>query len=471
MKGRTTVTTFVTLIILFSTLVVLYQFNIIKEARAQPGVDEWGAATMDIVYGVSYSVVTINSSSWEGTPPFYVYYPDYLNTGAGPNADTFSWKGPFTVGGVNAYISMKADNAQLYPIGTAITFNRSGMWIFDSDSSHDPADPATYAGYIWVNTSTVYTIGSIADFKYGDEGSITVTVDTGDDTGCMIDVIRPDDTTVYHKWRATGVSDAIQIDQDNFTIAGDYKVAAYRDFDGEDIYLYPDEGGAGYNANYGQGITATNYDWADVGPWDPPEKNASEMTFTVLTGKPNIVLTNTTLYWGYEARIDVNVTDTDGAGIDHDYAVMLKFGSTYVNFSEYITNLGDGNYCITIPRFDAGNGWRDLAIAVGNNVNGTWRVVFGYDRNGDGLYEWNNTASFVIRETNTPRVTALIFGKIMNLSAMEDPITFEAVKTRVFVFSPFSFNTYVSGETFSISKDYFGFIGVHRIFALCQLLL
>jgi hypothetical protein len=471
MKGRTTVTTFVTLIILFSTLVVLYQFNIIKEARAQPGVDEWGAATTELVYGEAYSSVTVNSSAWLGTGPFYLYYPDYLNTGAGPNADTFSWMGPFKVGGVSASITTKEDNAALNPTGVSITFNRSGIWIFDSDSSHDPADPATYAGYIWVNTSTVYTIGSIADFKYGDEGSITVTVDTGDDTGCMIDVIRPDDTTVYHKWRATGVSDAIQIDQDNFTIAGDYKVAAYRDFDGEDIYLYPDEGGAGYNANYGQGITATNYDWADVGPWDPPEKNASEMTFTVLTGKPNIVLTNTTLYWGYEARIDVNVTDTDGAGIDHDYAVMLKFGSTYVNFSEYITNLGDGNYCITIPRFDAGNGWRDLAIAVGNNVNGTWRVVFGYDRNGDGLYEWNNTASFVIRETNTPRVTALIFGKIMNLSAMEDSITFEAVKTRVFVFSPFSFNTYVSGETFSISKDYFGFIGMHRIFALCQLLL
>jgi hypothetical protein len=105
--------------------------------------------------------------------------------------------------------------------------------------------------------------------------------------------------------------------------------------------------------------------------WDLPEKNASELTFTVLTGRPNIVLTNTTLYWGYEARIDINVTDNDGAGIDHDHSIMLKFGSTSGNFTEYITNLGDGNYCITIPRYDAGNGWKDLAIAVGNNVNGT----------------------------------------------------------------------------------------------------
>jgi len=64
---------------------------------------------------------------------------------------------------------------------------------------------------------------------------------------------------------------------------------------------------------------------------------------------------------------------------------------------------------------------------------------------------------------------AFIFGKITNLSSKGDYITFEAVKTRVITFSLFSFNTYVSGEKFAISKEYQGFIGVHYIFARCKI--
>ena len=66
---------------------------------------------------------------------------------------------------------------------------------------------------------------------------------------------------------------------------------------------------------------------------------------------------------------------------------------------------------------------------------------------------------------------AFIFGKITNLSSQGEYIQFEAVKTRVIVFSPFSFNTYVSGEKFAISKEHQGFIGVHYIFALCKILI
>jgi hypothetical protein len=401
MKGNKIIATLVVLTMLLSTLVVLRQLNVIKEASAQPGVDEWGDATTELVYGEAYSSVTVNSSLWSGSGPFYLYYPDYLNTGAGPNADTFSWLGPFKVGGVSASVTTKEDSAALNPTGVSITFNRSGIWIFDADSSHDPLDPATYAGYIWVNTSTEYTINSISDFRYGSSGSLTVTVNTGDDTGCMISILDPDNNTIYSKWRATGVSDAIGIDTTNFSIAGDYTVKAYRDFDGEDIYLYPDEGGASYGPDYGQGISATDYSWADVGPWDPPEKNASDITFSVLTGKPNIVLTNTTLYWGLEARIDINVTDSDGNGLDElTNPIILKYGSTYVDFAAHISNDGLGNYSITLPRI---TGWTDLATALGkSNVNGTWKVIFGYDANDDGTYEWNNSASFIVKSSSPP---------------------------------------------------------------------
>ncbi len=115
------------------------------------------------------------------------------------------------------------------------------MWIFDEDGIHAGDDPTSYAGYIWVNTSTKYSIESVSDFKYGATGSLTITVNTANDTGCMIAIMGPDNSTIYHKWRATGVTEAIEIDG-NFTMAGDYTVKAYRDFDTQNsTYYYPDE--------------------------------------------------------------------------------------------------------------------------------------------------------------------------------------------------------------------------------------
>jgi hypothetical protein len=311
--------------------------------------------------------------------PYYLYYPTYLNTGAGPNANAFTWNGPFKAGGVSVYVNTKQKTEPLETSGNSITFNRSGIWIFDDNTDH-----TTYAGYIWVNTSTVYTIESISDFNYESSGSVTVTVNIGTDTGCMIDIIRPDNSTLYHKWRATGISNAIGIEEANFSAAGDYTVRAYRDLDlQDDMYLYADAGP--YNSTYGSTIAATDYTYATMGPWDPPEKNATEITFTVTTGKPIITLTNTSIYWGYKARIDINVTDADGVGLDiTPNPIVLKYGSKYIPFSAYITNLGLGNYSIEIPRFNEGLGWADLATGVGTgNVNGTWKVVFGYDSNGD----------------------------------------------------------------------------------------
>jgi hypothetical protein len=412
MKGNKIIATLVVLTMVLSTLVVLKQLNVVNEASAvTPGVDTWGNATTNLVYGVSYSSVYINTTKWSGTGPFYLYYPTYKNTGAGPNANTFTWDGPYQVAGVSAYIAagdIGKKSASLNPTGTAITFNRSGMWIFDNNVSH-----TTYTGYFWVNTSQVYTIQNIADFTYSSGGSLTVTVDTGDDTGCMIDIMRPDNMTVYHKWRSTGVSDAIEIDATNFSIAGDYTVKAYRDFDLQDsMYLYPDESGENYSMYYGSDFSGgfpavSGYTYATMGPWDPPEKNATEKTFTVETGKPNIVLTNTTIYWGFSTEIDVNVTDNDGNGIAvSKEAIKLKFGSKYTDMA-FINSTGLGNYTIVIPRYDPTNtshkGWQNLSDGIdSSNVNGTWKVVFGLDTNSDGTYEWNNSASFSVKSSNPP---------------------------------------------------------------------
>jgi hypothetical protein len=395
MKGNKIIATLVVLTMLLSTLVVLKQLNVVKEASAQPGVDEYGDATTELVYDVSYSSVAVNSSLWSGTGPFYLYYPNYLNTGAGPYADTFSWMGPYVVGVKSVSVTTKANSATLDTGGSAITFNRSGIWIFDNNGNHDDG----YAGYIWVNTSTVYSIDSIPDFSYDSTGSLTITVNTGDDTGCMIDIVKPNNTTLYHKWRATGVSDAIKIEPANFSIAGDYTVRAYRDFDGASIYLYQDElGTTSYNASYGEGITADNYTWSDLGPWDPPEKNATEQTFTVNTGKPNIVLTNTTVYWGFQTRIDVNVTNSEGNGLDvNKESIMLKHSNMWYDYEDvWINNTGNGNYSIEIPRLS--QNWTN----IGPQANGTWKVYFINDTNKDGTDEWNNSASFTVKSASPP---------------------------------------------------------------------
>jgi hypothetical protein len=64
---------------------------------------------------------------------------------------------------------------------------------------------------------------------------------------------------------------------------------------------------------------------------------------------------------------------------------------------------------------------------------------------------------------------SFIFGRITNLSNQDDYIQFEAVKTRVIIFSPFSFNTYTSGEKFTISNNYMGIINLRFIFAFCKI--
>ena len=88
------------------------------------------------------------------------------------------------------------------------------------------------------------------------------------------------------------------------------------------------------------------------------------------------------------------------------------------------------------------------------------------------IYNYNLTQNEIISlyEQYANKSIAIIFGTITNLTAQGDYIQFEAVKTRVITIYPLSFNTYLSGEKFSVTKDYKGLIGVRYIFAFCKML-
>lgn len=67
-----------------------------------------------------------------------------------------------------------------------------------------------------------------------------------------------------------------------------------------------------------------------------------------------------------------------------------------------------------------------------------------------------------------PYQKAFIYGIISNLSSEDAFITFEAVRIKVITFAPFGVNTYVSGESFTIMKEYRGILNSGFIFAFCK---
>ena len=437
----------------------------VKEAEARtPGYDTWGNCVQSVEVGVSYadSSLTIDTSAWGSTDVHYLWYPVYENlvTTGDRSASTFTWEGPYEVNGYPVRVTATGGTADVLDTGgAAITFNRSGMYIFDDlVSTHLGNDPSTYNGSIWVNTSTNYSISSIDDIRFNDTSasvSIAVTDYLGDGVPCTISVIAPDSTTAWHGYRTTG---AKTLGVTNFTMAGIYTVQAYRDtdYDGSTgIYTYPD-GETNYEAyntsnlsvagdfvatgkgpNFPTGGTndpttgGDVYNFSNLGPWDPPEYNATPVTFEVLPGVPTITLTNATpVYWGFDVRIDINVTDYDGHGIycganfaEAQGKILLKKSSNYYdNVSDYpatgsppgpngdagiwfntsydhLGNYAIGDYYIELLRGAA-------AWSV-NITNGTWYVVYQHDTNGDGTYEWNGSTRFSIT-SSSPAVDLVI---------------------------------------------------------------
>ncbi len=83
-----------------------------------------------------------------------------------------------------------------------------------------------------------------------------------------------------------------------------------------------------------------------------------------------------------------------------------------------------------------------------------------------------DTETILVKDVSVEFEKCLMFGRIKNLSKEGEYVTFKALKVRVIKFSPFQFNTYVSGEEMAILKHYKGLLGaifgIQYVLAWCD---
>lgn len=420
MKGNKILATFIVFAMVLSTMVVLNKEEVsaLTPGVEGQGVNAYGNATTDLEFGVTYTSIRIDTSAWIYDPgdKYYMYYPQYVCAQtAGLPADHFTWDGPYVAGLTQVYVEPTGGN-DILEFSESITFNRSGMYIFDNNSVHDGDTPSDYAGYIWVNTSNLFSLQADDELDFGSTGDYDITVGwgTSDEEGCMIGIVDPIGTTIYHKWRQTGLA-SLGI-EGNFSMAGTYNISAYRDSsldNSNSIYQYQDENynvydklyGSDYSGGFPNAVYTAGelYNYNNMGPWDPPELNATTEMITVNTAQPNVKATNlSSAYWGYELLIEVNVTAPNGSGIAGGNISLRKAaGGKNIWDGMYpdilFTDTGEGNYTIEIPRYVAGSSnWTQLG-------NTSWYLVFAKNIPGtDSTEEWNTSKRFTIKGTTAP---------------------------------------------------------------------
>jgi parallel beta-helix repeat protein len=198
-------------------------------------------------------------------------------------------------------------------------------------------------------------------------------------------------------------------------------------------------------------------------------------------------------YWSDYNGIDNN---NDGigdspygieGGMNQDFYPLMHHFELYILLKiSLLDNAVNENTSFTITVKTAGGTIVSGAQVVFNGIlqltkpNGTVAFTAPSVTN-DTFYEivasklgyTSNNATILVKDIPTNLKTALIIGRIKNLTAHAEYITFQAVKTRVIIFIPFSWNTYISGEEITILNDYSGrLINYPRfsfIIALCKL--
>ncbi len=414
-----------TLIVINTTMAETYEY--IEDNNLIPGFNVWAGcsdstvgsgkanttsvlntSTENIYYDKTLSIKVNGSLDWS-SGPYRLYYPVYKGTSATSDYN-LTWKLWYPSIGPPPEVDTGDYTFE------NVNLNRSGLWIIDDDATHDASNfsqmDSTIPAWFWVNSSDILTVTlSDSSVDYGEKKTIIVTVKkAGEAYPCVVDVRGFfDNKSVFsggNAFTSTGTF-SFRADTTNFSYVDSYKVYAYRDIDTAVVYYkespkyYPANGTYGNNT-----ITdlADYYNFSTCGAWDPPEYNqSSTQTITVKKAKPIITLTNSSdVYWGFDVRLDVNVTDQYGKGLNDSGNASIRLRNRE---GKYLTNGTDpanltilavpgepGNFSIEIARGSAE--WKNLYT---NYCNGTWRVFYSDDVGGDTREEWNNSFSFSVK--------------------------------------------------------------------------
>ena len=389
----------------------------------KPGVNFYGNATTDLVYG--QTVQPYINTSWMSAATYFLYKPAYNCSGTGYRyASELNWYEQVLRTDTSTAVQLVVTTpGTIYQLSGPILLDRAGMWVFDDSdpSTIDGNDTNIFKSFFWVNTSQAYDIATMDSFDYGTNTSKTITVTESGSTpsnSVYIDLIRPDGTVAFHQYESDGIYSFGTYG--NITMAGNYTIRSYADLDlySSAAYLYYDEGLTGsYSNQYGKlfsagqnttlRTTGDNWNYSICGPWDPPERNATEEAFRVTTGTPSLAIPvgNQTMYWGFSGEVNITVKDASGDKIyDHQYCIDV-YNEDDVRVNNNLTIINYDGYC----HISNGTWGADNSYYFGSN--GTWYAYIYVDTNGDRNTttsnkewneEWNGTVEWKV--LNAPGV-------------------------------------------------------------------
>jgi hypothetical protein len=367
--------------------------------------------------------------SW-GSGPYYLFYPVYSGTRFGENASSYSLTWHRYEGDGNNSIPPKIEpTGDLRFGGTTaegnVRLNRSGLWLIDDDYTHNCSSfsslNSTVPAWFWVNTSRSLSIAEISDddFYYDDSETLTVRVTEGGASanamvaifagynGKLITISGITSSLQTDGNGYVGVADLIHKNSTVFPYAGYYNVTAVWDWDGggasvagsQTFYYDGSDNYQYYNSSYGSATyhstinNSGSYSYPMCGPWDPPEKNATWQEIYVRPGEPTMAITNDTQYWGFEGRIDVNITNDRGDFLSGLNVTVVNQTGTFpyaINGSESVASAS---------RWQYGSSYYN-AYFINNFTNGsagtTWTIYAAANLGGSSVEEWNGTTTFTV---------------------------------------------------------------------------
>ena len=357
---------------------------------ASASYNDFGIATENLLYDAEeYVDVEFNTSVLDNDTEYYILKPIYDFSGS----NSLTWEQVMAGG---SPVTITKDTAHT---SSDIILDVCGIWLIVNSTMYDNGTMPNgnnfdqLGSHFWVNSSQQYNIELDNNkLNYNVEKEITITVTNISDqsaVSCWIDLIRKSDNSkVFHRYENDGV---YTFNTEILSWAGEYFVRAYRDIDDQVEHGYT-KGQGFYDINYGSTMFATNYNYSNCGPWDPPEYDATKKTIKVESAETTTTLSTDVVYWGFpeDLRIDF---DENVTGFD-----VKVFNGMDEDITSYFSSITQGNWYVNI--YHDSWGVNDTGVVFGGNR--TWYVILSKDIDMDGIEEWNTTIEFDV--DSAPRI-------------------------------------------------------------------